>query len=232
MKYQEGDLVICKVTNIVKTTIFVETLEGIQGSMVLSEVAPGRIRNLRAYVVPNKIIVCKILEIRGDHLFLSLRRVKDQDRKNLMNQYKKERTHESIIKKLLGEKAEEVLKKITENQTLNEFLEDARENLEILKNHFTQTEIETIKKLLEEKKEKEKEIKREFKLTCKGDNGIITIKSLLQNHEGITYLGNSKFLIKRKSTDLKKTDNEIKETFETIEKESRKNKCEFEVVKH
>jgi translation initiation factor 2 alpha subunit (eIF-2alpha) len=149
-----------------------------------------------------------------------------------MNQYKKDRTHESIIKKLLGEKAEEVLKKITENQTLNEFLEEARENLKILENHFTQTEAETIEKLLEEKKEKEKEIKREFKLICKGNDGIITIKSLLQDHEGITYLGNSKFLIKRKSTDLKKTDNEIKETFETIEKESRKNKCEFEVVKH
>tara|TARA_Y100000310_G_scaffold11797_1_gene12296 strand:+ start:1780 stop:2478 length:699 start_codon:yes stop_codon:yes gene_type:complete len=232
MKYEEGDLVICKVTNIVKTTIFVETLNGTKGSMVLSEVAPGRIRNLRAYVVPNKIIVCKILEIKGEHLFLSLRRVKDQDRKNLMNQYKKERTHESIIKKLLGAKAEEVLKKITENQTLNEFLDSAKEDLNILKNHFTEIEAETVTKLLEEKKEKEKEIKREFKLTCKESNGILTIKALLKNHEGITYLGNSKFLIRKKSTDLKKTDNEIRDIFDSLEKSARKEKCDFEVLKH
>jgi translation initiation factor 2 alpha subunit (eIF-2alpha) len=107
MEYNEGDLIICKVINIAKTTVFVETLSGVQGSMVLSEIAPGRIRNLRVYVVPNKIIVCKVLHVKGDHLFLSLRRVKEKDRKELMAQYKKEKTYESVIRKLLGNKADE-----------------------------------------------------------------------------------------------------------------------------
>lgn len=232
MKYAEGDLVICKVTSIMKTTVFVETLEGVKGSMVLSEIAPGRIRNLRAYVVPNKIIVCKILDVRGDHLFLSLRRVKEKDRKELMAQYKKGKTYESVIKKLLGSKADEIVKKITENQTLNEFLEKAREDIKLLEKHFSKVEAETIGKLIEGKKEKEKEIKREFKLKCKNPEGITTIKSLLKDYEGILYLGSSKFVIKRKSPDLKKTDNEIREILETIEKASKKHKCEFEVLKN
>ena len=78
--YNEGDIILCEVKDVVKTTVFVETLDGIKGSIVFSEVAPGRIRNIRDYVVPKKIIVCKILYIASDHLFLSLRRVKDEER--------------------------------------------------------------------------------------------------------------------------------------------------------
>src|SRR3989338_7649326 len=110
--YQEGDLIICKVTDIVKTTVFVETLDGLKGSIVFSEVAPGRIRNIRAHVVPNKIIVCKILSARNDHLFLSLRRVKDKEKKELLEEYKKEKSLESLIKKITGDKCDDIIKKI------------------------------------------------------------------------------------------------------------------------
>ena len=88
-KYKEGDLVLCIVRDVVKTIVFVETEDGVKGSINFSEVAPGRIRNIREYVVPNKIIVCKILNSRPDHLFLSLRRVKDKDKKEMLEQYKK-----------------------------------------------------------------------------------------------------------------------------------------------
>lgn len=230
--YQEGDLIICKVTDIVKTTVFVETMEGLKGSIVFSEVAPGRIRNIRVHVVPNKIIVCKILNVRENHLFLSLRRVKDKDRKEILAQYKKEKTYEVILKKLLGDSWDKIFEKITEQQTLGEFIDDARENSEILKKYFNREQIEKIKKIIEEKKGKEKEIKKEFKLNSKDPEGIIKLKELLKGIEGIVYLGNSKFLIKRKSLDLKKTDSEIKNDLESIEKSAKKQKCEFEVLKH
>jgi len=231
MNYEEGENVICTVTNIVKTTVFVETLDGIKGSIVISEIAPGRIRNLRAYVVPKKIIVCKILHIRGDHLFLSLRRVKPKETKELMSAYKKGKTYESVIKKLVGKEAEEILKKITSSQTLNEFIESARENPKILEKHFNKEQTETLKKVIEEKEDKEKEIKKEFKLSCKSPDGLLIIKKLLKNIEGIVYLGNSKFTIKRQAIDLKKLDSELNVILETIEKASRKDKCEFSIVK-
>ena len=87
MAYNENDLVVCKVINIVGTTVFVETEDGINGSIVVSEIAPGRIRNLRAYVVPNKLIVCKVLSVGDRHLFLSLRRVKDKEKRNDLWEY-------------------------------------------------------------------------------------------------------------------------------------------------
>lgn len=232
MKYQEGDLVICKVTNIVRTTVFVETLDKVKGSIVISEIAPGRIRNLRAYVVPNKIIVCKILSVRSDHLFLSLRRVKNKEKQELIAQHKKERTYESVIKKLLGDKAEATLEEIRKKSTLIEFLEKAKKDLKILEKYFNKEQIKSLEKVLQDKEDKIKEIKREFTLSCNEPDGITQIKSILKDYEGIAYLGNSKFVVKRSSKDLKKLDSEITEMFNIIEKSSKKNKCEFHVLKH
>lgn len=231
MDYQEGDIVLCKVTNIVKTTVFVETLDGIQGSIVLSEIAPGRIRNLRAYVVPNKLIVCKVLSIRDNHLFLSLRRVKSNEQKEVMEEYKKEKTYNGIIKTISGEKSTEIIKKINSEHNLVDFLEQARENPKILSEYFSKEESEKLAKILSEKKTKEKEIKKEFTLSCKSADGIIIIKNMMQEYEGISYLGNSKFVIIKKALDLKKADNEITEILQTIEKESGKNHCIFAMKK-
>jgi len=232
MNYEEGENIICTVTNIVRTTVFVETLDGIKGSIVISEIAPGRIRNLRAYVVPKKIIVCKILHIRGDHLFLSLRRVKPKETKELMAAYKKGKTYESVIKKLVGKEAESILKKIKTTQSLNDFIEAAREDSKILGKYFNKEQTATLEKVIKEKENKEKEIKKEFRLFCKAPNGILVIKKLLTGIEGITYLGNSKFTIKRQAIDLKKLDSELNLILETIEKASRKDKCEFSIVKN
>jgi len=230
-EYHEGDLVICKVTNIVRTTVFVETLDGTKGSIVISEIAPGRIRNLRAYVVPNKIIVCKILSVRRDHLFLSLRRVKNKEKQELITKNKKERTYENVIRKLLGDKAEEALKEIKSEFGLNEFLEKAKEDKKILEKYFNKEQIESLGKVLQDKEDKIKEIKREFKLSCEEENGIEIIKNILKDIEGLTYLGNTKFIIKRSSKDLKKLDSEITEILSKVEKSSKKHKCEFSLVK-
>jgi len=227
MEYQEGDIILCKVKDIAKTAVFVETLDGIKGSIVLSEIAPGRIRNIRDYVVPNKIIVCKILHIRDNHLFLSLRRVKHNEQKDVMDAYKKEKSIENIIKTIVGEKAKEVTDKIGEKYSLEEFFEEARENEKLLDEYFTKEESEKIIKVLAKKKGKEKIIKKEFSFSTKESNGIKIIKETLGKYEGIKYLGNSKFVIIRKSADPKKTDMEIREILEEIEKQAHKLKCEF-----
>ncbi|MAG07816.1 hypothetical protein CMI46_03305 [Candidatus Pacearchaeota archaeon] len=230
MEYNEGDIILCKVTNIVRTTVFVETLDGVKGSIVMSEIAPGRIRNLREYVVPKKIIACKILHIKDDYLFLSLRRVKQNERKDLMDQYKKETTFKTVLKKLCGgECANDIISKIKKDQSLTEFFEDARENPKILTKYFNKEQTEKVEKIISEKEEKEKEIKKEFTLSCKQPNGICIIKDLLGKHKGINYLGNSKYVIKTKSKDLKKASHNLQEILESIEKQAKKEKCLFEL---
>ena len=77
---EEGNLVLCTVKKVTNTITFVELSDGEEGTIVSSEIAPGRIKLMRQYVVPNKKIVCKILEISGDRISLSLRRVNSKER--------------------------------------------------------------------------------------------------------------------------------------------------------
>src|SRR3989304_1204806 len=82
MALEEGDIVLCTVDRIVGTTVFVK-IEGedSEGSIITAEIAPGRIRNLRDYVIPKKKIVCKILRVQGKNIELSLRRVTSKKKK-------------------------------------------------------------------------------------------------------------------------------------------------------
>src|SRR3990167_1613542 len=107
----EGDLVLCTVDRIVGTVVFVR-IEGTnqEGSIITAEIAPGRIRNLREYVVPKKRIVCKVLRITPQgNVELSLRRVTQKERKEAMEQDKQEKSHINIIKVVLGDKAESII---------------------------------------------------------------------------------------------------------------------------
>ena len=226
-QYKEGDIILCTVADIVKTTVFVETENGMKGSIVFSEIAHGRIRNIREYVVPKKVIVCKILSIKDRHLFLSLRRVSGKEKKEMLEEYKKERSFQGVLKKLVGEKGEGIIKEIKQTQSLTEFFDQAKENPKILEKHFNKSQIEQIAKLLVDKKEKEREIKKEFSLSCRQSDGIIRIKKMLYPYENIVYLGSSKFQVKNKSSNLKQADSQINQILETIEKQSKKEKCEF-----
>ena len=231
MNYHEGDIIICIVKDVVKTTVFVETESGVKGSVVFSEIAPGRIRNIREYVVPNKIIVCKVLDSRDNHLFLSLRRVKEKERKELIEQYKKEKSYNSIFRKILGEDSEKIINKIKTDNNLIEFIEKARKEPKLLEKYFDKSQVAKIEKVISEKKEKVKEIKQEFILKCKEPNGIKILKSILSVNNNIIYLGSSRYVIKITSNDLKKAGSQMNSILETIEKQAKKEKCEFAIKK-
>jgi translation initiation factor 2 alpha subunit (eIF-2alpha) len=57
MDLDVGEIVMCTVDRIVGTIVFVKIDGNGEGSIILSEIAPGRIRNLRDNVVPKKRIV-------------------------------------------------------------------------------------------------------------------------------------------------------------------------------
>lgn len=94
---EEGDLILCTVSRIEHTAVFVTLPSGEQGTIVLSEIAPGRIKNIREYVMPNKKIVCKIIRISGNNIDLSLRRVSAKERTEVMDKYKQEQTAKSAF---------------------------------------------------------------------------------------------------------------------------------------
>jgi translation initiation factor 2 alpha subunit (eIF-2alpha) len=234
---EEGQIVQCTVKNIEGTSVFVKIEGNGEGSITTSEISPGRIRNLRDYVFPGKVIVCKVLSIKNGKVFLSLRRVKPNEKKELLDKINKEKGYIAILKTVLGkEKAEKIINEITEKKSILDFFEEAKENRELMKKYFNKEESEKILKILESKKEKSKELKQSFKLLTKKESGIKTIKTILENScKGskcnITYLAAGRYLMKIVGDNLKEIQSEINKTTEIIEKEAKKNNCEFAIEK-
>jgi len=228
---QENDAVLCTVDKIEGTTVFVTLDSGEKGTISISEIAPGRIRNIRDYVVPNKKIVCKVLRVFGDHINLSLRRVSGKERDEIMNAWKAEVTIKSAFKKILGETAEKVEEKILkEFPSLPEFVEKTRENSALIEKYIPKEYHDAVKTLTEKKK-KEIEVRKILELKCfDKEDGIVRIKKILianKQKSEISYLGAGRFLVIIKSDDYKKANHLLDSIIQKMEQDSKKEHCEF-----
>ncbi len=97
---EDDELVFCIVTSVQSHSVFVRLEEyGASGMIHISEVAPGRIRNIRDFVVENKPVVCKVVSINKErgHIDLTLRRVTESQRRAKVNEIKSEQKAEKII---------------------------------------------------------------------------------------------------------------------------------------
>lgn len=233
---EEGQIVLCTVENIVGTTVFVKIEEGEEGTITTSEISPGRIRNLRDYVVPGKKIVCKILRIQGSKIHLSLRRVKQNEKKELLEKISKEKSFKAMLKTVVGEKSKEIIEKITNQYSLINFFEELKETPKLLEKYVDKKEAEKILKILETKKDKPKEIKHIFKLSNQSPSGIIVVKNILQDsckksNCNINYLAAGKYSLSLKGKDYKEIKTEVNEVLNKIEKSAKKQNSEFVLVK-
>ena len=235
--FEEGQIVLCTVDKIAGTTVFVKIEGDGEGTITTSEIAPGRIRNLRDYVVPGKKIVCKILNIRNDRVQLSLRRVKQNEKKELLDKIQKEQNYKAIIKTVIGkEEAEKIINKITEKENLIDFFEGLKEKPEVLNKYFNNQDVEKIIKIIESKKEKPKEVKNIIKLSSKSPNGIKIVKDIInsvcKNSKcDVSYIAAGKYNLKIHGPDFKQIKLDINKVTEEIEQQAKKQNCEFELEK-
>lgn len=232
MSLQEGDLILGTVTGIEGTSVFIKIDENTSGTITFSEVAPGRIRNIRDYVMPNKKIVCKVLRVSSNNIDLSLRRVTSKERGEVLEQFKQEQTARSVINSLLKENAKEIEEKILSDfKTLSEFFTKAREDESIISKYIPKEFEEQIKKVCQKRK-KEVEVKKIVKLKSLQPDGINKIKTLFENANPIieiTYIAAGNFQIKVKEEDYKKANLIINEFLQQIEAKAKKNFEEFSI---
>ena len=232
MGLEIGNIVLCTVDRIVGTIVFVKIdNEQKEGSIILSEIAPGRIRNLRDYVTPKKRIVCKILRISPERVDLSLRRVTPKEKKQIIEEYAQEKSYESILKSILGGNSKQIINRIKEKENLYEFFEQIKENPEPLEKLVGKNDSERILQIIKKQKTKKAIIKKEFNLTSASPNGLELIKNLLSNIKDveINYLAAGKFSIKTQTEDPKKEDKRLKIILENFEKEAKEKGMEFSI---
>ena len=233
---EEGQIVFCTVDKIIGTTVFVKIEGNGEGTITTSEISPGRIRNLRDYVVLGKKIVCKILKIQGDKIHLSLRRVKQNEKKELLEKISKEKSYKAIFNTVLKENAMHIINKIMNDYSLIDFFEEVKTNPKLLDKYLNKEESEKIKKILESKKDKAKEIKKYFKLSSNSSDGMTRIKNILKDSCKdskcqISYISAGKYQLKIKGDDFKKIKSEVNQVMDNIEKQAKKNKYFFELEK-
>jgi len=243
MKYEEGDIVIGIVDKMVGTSVFVKLDSETEGVMTFSEVAPGRIRNIRDYVNPGQKIVVKILRVDQEkkHFDLSLRRVNQKEKKEILENEKKETELLTLIKIVTKdeEKSKSALEKlkaqILVTQFFNDFLNKSEKEFisKIKELGLNETESKTLYSMLKDKiKEKKVTVKTELSLHCDSENGIEKIKktlSIKKDKLEIKYLGAPSYMISIEDKDYKEANKKLKEVLDEITKRAKTEGCFLEI---
>jgi len=252
----DGELVLCTVKKILPNSVFasLDEYKNREGLIHISEVSPGRIRNIRDFVRVGKKIVCKVLRINKERgqIDLSLRRVSISVKNRKLDDLKQEERAEKILetagkklKKDLNQMYKEVGEKIISDygSLILCFQNIVNENLDIKKEFDIKEDI--AKTLTEVVKDniKPPEIYLSAKLIIKNysPDGIDRIKKVLHGLSemskknkyeiNLSYLGAPNYRLKLKSSDYKKANKILDELTQNYSNLLKEYECEGEIVR-
>ena len=233
---QEDEIVLCKVARIEFTSVFVELLEYKHTGLVhISEIAPGRIRNIRDYVSVGRQIVCLILRVdsRTNNISLSLRRVNTHQRTEKLEQLKQELKAESLIKSIceklkkpLAETYNQIFKKVSVEYPLLYpcFRDVSTGEADLGKLGIDKDIAKELTALIVEKFKPPKiVIKGEIKLQTYAPDGVDKVRNLLLSLKKIsptltiTYLGGGRYQLSLEDIDYKPAEANLRKVEELIE---------------
>ena len=243
-----NDFVVCTVKTILHHSVFVslDEYDNLEGLVHISEIAPGRIRNIRDYVKPDKKIVCKVLKvnIQSKQIDLSLRRVSVNAMKLKIDEIRQEEKAEKlleIIGKTLNLNLEMMYKEagtkiIDEFGSLQEgFNSISKHEDEVLKKLGLNDKVANV--LIKTVKEKIKPPKIKIKLILElksyDSNGLDLIKNLLINASNeykkktdnieISYISAPRYQLEiTSSQDIKKAESSAEDIAEEIVNQGKK----------
>lgn len=230
---EESEIVLCTVTTVRYNSVFVTLDEyGRTGMIHISEVSPGRIRNIRDFVKEGKVVICKVLSVNREkgYIDLSLRRVNEGQRRDKVNEIKKEQKAEKILefvaKKLKRDPKglyDEVTGKVfTEYDLLSSCFDDIIEKKTSLeKLGVSPALVKELTEVIEQRiKPEEVSIAGKLKLISYAPDGVEVVKEAIKSGErkGITikYLGAGKYKVDVIAPDYKVAEKILKESTDAI----------------
>jgi translation initiation factor 2 subunit 1 len=238
---EEGENVLCTVDKILGTSVFVrlDDFGNKEAVIHISEIAPGRIRNIRDHVVPNKKIACKVLYVNEDtgKIDLSLRRVSVKEKKEIFEEYNREKGAYAIIK-IVAEKTdsspEGIIRKILEkNEKISPLLQEVKSNPEKI-NLFglEKKQADVLLELIKEKvSDKRVIIKKKISISSKAESGIRAIKEILMALKPmkVSYLSSPFYMLEVEGKDYKEANYLLEEKIKILKENARKKMIELEV---
>jgi translation initiation factor 2 subunit 1 len=231
---EDEELVLCTVTAVQNNSVFVKLDEYDKTGMIhISEIAPGRIRNIREFVEEGKKVVCKVLRVdkeRG-YIDLSLRRVNESQHRKKINETKQEMLAEKIVEHLARQRKEEIIavyKKIRGSLADWPGLFPAFEA--ISKNELDVESLEIDTELAKQLKEAiadrivppEVKIEGDLKLSSYASDGVLLVKEALARAAAvaknitIAYKGAGTYRIIVKTEQFKEAEKYLKEAVDKV----------------
>lgn len=233
---EEDELVLCTISKVQFHSVFcdLDEYKNQSGMIHISEVSPGRIRNIRDYVKEGKKVVCLILrvDLEKGHIDLSLRRVNESQKRRKLDSIKQEQKAEKIIellaqdlKKPLPEVYKQIADKILEEYDMMHlaFDEVVEADLDLKSLGLEKSLAEKLTVIIHDKiKPKEVEVSGDFKLSTYAENGLEIVKTALMNAEKVSanvdikYEGGGKYSIKIKAKEYKEAEAILKKAKEEV----------------
>ncbi|RJQ16832.1 S1 RNA-binding domain-containing protein [Candidatus Woesearchaeota archaeon] len=232
---EEGEFVLCTVNNIQYNSVFVKLNEyGRTGLIHISEISPGRIRNIRDYVIEGKIVVCVVLNVNKErgYIDLSLRRVNEMEKKKKLERIKQEQKAEKILENfsielkkpivdLYPKIATPILKQF--DYVHSAFQEVVERNVSLASFGVPQEIAEKLDKIIIEKvKPKSVIIEGSLHLVLYTPNGVETLQNVLHAAEdaqtAISYEGRGRYRVLVTAKEYKTAEKTLKEKLDGIQK--------------
>ena len=234
---EEDELVICTVASVQNNSVFADLDEySKRGLIHISEIAPGRIRNIRDYVVEGKKVICKILKVDKEkgHIDLSLRRVSEPMRRAKLDDIKQEQKAEKIVE-FLAKKLNLDVKKTYDQVTsklfdkypnLHSCFEDVVAGKKVFEKLGLDDKLASLlaETVIQRIKPAEVEITGEFKISCHQPDGVEIIKDALKKAESVNkgvsvyYLGAGRYKVSVKAPEYKTAEKILKDVVDKPQK--------------
>jgi translation initiation factor 2 subunit 1 len=246
---REDELVLCTVTAVQYSSVFCALDEyGRTGMIHISEVAPGRIRNIREYVKEGKKIVCKVLRISQEkgHIDLSLRRVSEMQRRQKLNQIKQEQLAEKIVEHAARKhlkKSEDIIAALTKalaedyGGLFPAFEQAAQDKLDLSKFIEKKLAADITEAIKQRIKPQEITVDGDITLLSYAPNGLELVKEALhkaKNTKGkpvIRYKGAGTYHISLAAEDYKIGEKMLKEAVDAVLESAKTHKMQANFVR-
>jgi len=246
---QENEVVLCKVTKVQSHGVFakLEEYQNKSGLIHISEIAPGRIRNIREYVAEGKVVVCKIIRINEErgHIDLSLRRVNEGLRRKKLNDIKNLNKAEKIITAAAKESKydpvtlyNELESALDEYESIYDaFIDVAEGNLDLRTIGLKEEVGDMLHKIVVDRvKPPMVTIDGSIKLSVYSEDGLEKVKSLMSQFSEVSgikiyYAGGGKYSYEITDSEYKLAEKSFDSLKNMVEKQEKSKAIEIELVR-
>ncbi len=209
-KPDEGDFVVITFTDVDKNSAYadLDEYEDLKGLLHISEVSRSWVQDIRKELDEGEKTVAQVVEVDDDSISLSIKRVNDNQKRETMERWNKEKKAETFIEDLaenLEREKDEVYQEI--GFKMQEEFESSFHGFEVsvareerLKEMFTEEEVEAIQQVARENIDlKQEKFEGEITLEFNRGNGADLIKKAFDGlEEGVEvkYISAPKYSIK------------------------------------